>query len=445
MFECAFATSFLPSFSRFTGQGLQNSITRHSLRRRAYCQLNQPKPSHSCNRELPFIAVGVAAISLFFSSPPARAHEFISSPSEVSAPRVWTHKQPSEIRPALKVKLHQSTSADQSGFLIIPADDSSVRPPEGTLLQVEPSNFDDAARPDMRVGALEGPISQSTLPLPRSSGTATYPQHRVTTNSLPKWAAARVRRAVRAPGRLLLFRSRVRPSTLGIVGFGAFTSGSVFLRSVTRKRSMLWRRTASSSRHLTEEQPIGHCSVVCMHIPFCVPDRKSLLDGLSHLADTAYLLTADGMSAAARDAAALLLQEDGLLEDSRKFAPHVDVFLADNIASAERRFSGHVAIEGNRVERISGKSMGYDMSSASKHGQYGVITLVIATTEGVDLCCYDEKSTKVQRLRGALASVQRLHSGDIAGMELRWIPETTESHTLTRAQLADAFPSLRIA
>lgn len=195
----------------------------------------------------------------------------------------------------------------------------------------------------------------------------------------------------------------------------------------------------------TVEKPTGLCSVVCVQIPFCVPDRERLLAGLTRLADTARLMSAEGMAAAARDAAALLLEEGGLLEDSRKFAPYMDVCLADDLMAAERRFSGHVEIESQRIERLSGKIVEYDVSPQAKLGQYGVVTLVIATAVGVDLKCYDERTTVIKRLRTALDAVCRLEGGDVAGMELRWIPENSEARSLTRAQLADAFPCLRVA
>lgn len=198
------------------------------------------------------------------------------------------------------------------------------------------------------------------------------------------------------------------------------------------------------SANETVEKPTGLCSVVYVQIPFCVPEREQLLDRLTRLAGTARLMSAEGMAAAARDAAALLL-EGGLLEDSRKFAPYMDVCLADDLMAAERRFSGHVEIESQRIDRLSGKHVEYDVSSHAKLGQYGVVTLVIATTMGVDLDCYDERTTVIKRLRTALDAVCRLGGGDVAGMELRWIPESAEARSLTRAQLADAFPYLRVA
>ena len=62
--------------------------------------------------------------------------------------------------------------------------------------------------------------------------------------------------------------------------------------------------------------------------------------------------------------------------------------MADTIRSAERRFSGHVLTEEQRIERISGKTLGYDLSPTAKLGQYGVVSLVVATNEGVNLECY---------------------------------------------------------
>lgn len=442
MYAYAFSSSFLPSFSTVCSLCVDDSISiKHPVRRRASCQLGHPKNSRS-NRDLRFIALGVTALSFVFGKPPAQAQVFISTCQDVSASQVWKHLQPSATYDVLKVKpRHTVASVDHGTLSARPAQESPEYRTEGTLLQIEPANLDDSARLDKRAGPVEGPLPQSTLP--SRTGPARYRQHRGSTSSLPKGGSSRLRRAILASDRFLRLRTRVSPSTLGIVGFGAFTSGSVFLRSVTRKVSALASDSATGA-DLGEGKSVGYCSVVCMHIPFCVPERKALLDGLTRIANTASLVTAEGMCAAARDTASLLLQENGLLEDSRKFAPDVDVFLADSIVSAERRFSGHVATEDSRIERISTKTARNDANAGAKMGQYGAITLVIATTDGVDLECYDEKTTKVKRLRAALASVERLHSGDIAGLELRWVPEAADSRFLTGAQLSDAFPSLHV-
>lgn len=187
-----------------------------------------------------------------------------------------------------------------------------------------------------------------------------------------------------------------------------------------------------------------YCSVVCLQIPFCVPERAKLLKGLAELADGACLANADGMAKAARHAARLLLEESGLLEDSSKFAPYMDVFVAENLHEAERRFSAHVEIETQRIQKLAGKKQVHDVSSTARLGEYGVVTLAIATTEGVDLECYNCDATVIRRLRKALDSVGSLREGEVAGMELMWVPETAETRSLTRAQLATAFPALRI-
>lgn len=229
----------------------------------------------------------------------------------------------------------------------------------------------------------------------------------------------------------------MRPATLGLVGFGAFTSGSVFLRSIAQKKNI-------PSTLETVDKPSEMCSIVCMHIPFCVPERKQMLDALTELADSACLVTPNGMAAAARDAAAVLLKENRLLEDSTKFAPSMDICTADDLVLGARRFSGHVEIEKHRIDRISGRHLGYDVSPKAKLGQYGVVTLVIATAVGVNLGCYDDSKALVCRLRSTLDAVCRLRTGEVAGLELRWIPETSDSRSLTRAQLADSFPCLRV-
>lgn len=187
-----------------------------------------------------------------------------------------------------------------------------------------------------------------------------------------------------------------------------------------------------------------YCSVVCLQIPFCVPERGKLLKGLAELADDACLDNAGGMAKAARHASQLLLEESGLLEDSSKFAPYMDVFVAESLREAERRFSAHVEIEAQRIQKLADKKQVQDVSSTARLGEYGVVTLVIASTEGVNLECYNCDATVIRRLRRALDSVGKLGEGEVAGMELMWVPETTENRSLTRAQLAMAFPTLRI-
>lgn len=150
------------------------------------------------------------------------------------------------------------------------------------------------------------------------------------------------------------------------------------------------------------------------------------------------------MACATRAAAALLLQESGLLEDSSKFAPDMELFLADHIGEAERRFNAHVEIEAARVERMIARKMEVDVSSRASLGEYGVVTLVVATTGRVDLGCYDQERAVVERLRGALDSLGRVKPGAVAGMELMWVPEGSDVRSLTRAQMTETFPTLRV-
>lgn len=169
-----------------------------------------------------------------------------------------------------------------------------------------------------------------------------------------------------------------------------------------------------------------------------------MLNGLTELADNSCLVNSQGMASAARAAAALLLRESGLLEDSRKFAPDMEVFLAEHIGEAERRFNAHVEIEAARVEKMIARKMEVDVSSRASLGEYGVVTLVVATTGGVDLACYDEDRAVVERMRWALNSLGRVRPGTVAGMELMWVPEGADVRSLTRAQMAETFPTLRV-
>lgn len=439
----AFSTSFLPLHLQAAGPRFFSQSDVHCPSRFVACRLGAPGPVPKKRIELPSIAAGLTALSLLFAKPPVRACALasiqpqLSFAGERSSGQFATRSSAVAVRPRCPSSRHSQTTRglDVDG-------ESSLMSLEGTLLRIDPESLDGSTISDAVADAAEGHVPINIVP--SQGNVSNYPASPNTVGSLHGMAAARVHRTVRAPDRLLRFRGRVRPSTLGLVGVGAFTSGSVFLRSLTSRSSEM-SENESSSVDLPDCKPSGPCSVVCMQIPFCVPERLQLLAELARLADTACLVTRDGMSTAARDAASLLLEESGLMEDSRKFAPHMDVFLADTILSAERRFSAHVAIEGNRLERLCGKNVGYQLSPTANMGQYGVVTLVVATTEGVDLACYDGRVTVVKRLRAALDAICRLDAGDVAGMELRWVPETTESRSLTRAQLADAFPSLRVA
>ncbi|CAN8062974.1 unnamed protein product [Agarophyton chilense] len=249
-------------------------------------------------------------------------------------------------------------------------------------------------------------------------------------NTIQEWAAVRVRPSI-YPQRTTRALT-MRPAALGLVSVSALTSGSVFLRNATRKRK------PRVSEPIREDQEI--CSVVSIHIPFCVSERENMMGKLQELENNVNLMTPDGMACAARKAAKILLGEGRLLEDSRKFAPKVDVYLAEDMKCAEKRFAGHVEIEAHRIDRIRKCNQRVPPNSR----KYGVATIVVATTEGVDLACYDEKATIICRLRGALDRISRLRAGQVAGLELQWFPEDCRERSLTRAQLCEAFPGLKV-
>lgn len=123
-------------------------------------------------------------------------------------------------------------------------------------------------------------------------------------NALPDWPTPRVQRPIYSLSRLFRLRARVRLATRGLVGFGAFMSGSVFMQSLLEKNDV-------EGADGTMGKPTRLCSVVCVQIPFCVPDRERLLAGLTRLADSAHLMSAEGMAVAARDTAAFFLEEGG--------------------------------------------------------------------------------------------------------------------------------------
>ncbi|KAI0565094.1 hypothetical protein FGB62_22g353 [Gracilaria domingensis] len=293
--------------------------------------------------------------------------------------------------------------------------------PEGTLLRVIPEQI---PRVQKGPGFYQ---SENVQRIPTRSSATTY-QGQMT--PIPELAAVQLRHSM-YPHRNTRVMA-LRPTTLGLFSVSALTSGSVLLRNATRKRK------PRVSEPISEDREI--CSVVSINIPFCVSEREAMMGKLQQLEANANLLNPDGMACAAREAAKILLGEEGLLEDSRKFAPKVDVFLAENMKCAEKRFAGHVEIESHRGDRIQNCSQDAPMSAR----KYGVATIVVATTEGVDLACYNEEATIICRLRGALDRISRLRGGQVAGLELQWIPGGCGERSLTRAQLCEAFPGLKV-
>lgn len=266
--------------------------------------------------------------------------------------------------------------------------------------------------------------------------------------ALPDWSKPGARRGPpKGPGglgassiaRMASTAARAPSSTtVGLVGVGAMTSGSVLIQRM-RRQGRTWLPSNSDDRH---NQLHNECTVVCMQIPFCVHERGTLLTGLNDLIQSQSCRDAAGIAHACRAAARLLQAQTGVMEDSRRFAPHVDMFLAESIKEAERRFSAHVTIEASRIDRVS---KGADDGVTSNDGDYGVVTMVVATTEGVDLHCFDEGMTNCQRLRSALDAVGHLQEGQVSGLELVWVPEDHNKRSLSRSQMLDAYPSLSIA
>lgn len=229
---------------------------------------------------------------------------------------------------------------------------------------------------------------------------------------------------------------RARPAALGLMSVGALTSGSVLMRSL---------RSRDTDDISLASELHNACTVVCMQIPVCVSDRSNLLDALRQLVFTQQCSDAGAMAKACRAAADALRGQEGLLEDSRRFAPHVDIFVAESIAEAERRFCGHVRIEAGRLERLRDDDVGdVTTKNRSGSGDYGIVTMVVATTEGVDLKCYGQDMTNLQRLRAALDAIACIREGEAAGLELLWVPDE-EDRPLNRSQVAKAFPCLNIA
>lgn len=382
----AFANSFLPSLSTGTGRASETKNKQTTLIPRSLNMCSQRTPLSTS----PLLAAAFAAFASFAVRPPMPVRAIQQEADSIA---------PLYISPGFRMEDRNNAQ-------------------EGTLLRVIPA-------PKQERRSL--PIHES--PNWSSPSSATNYQGQV--NTLPEWAAVGVRRAIYSPRNPRL--SPIRQATIGLVSVSAVTSGSVLFRRASRKRI----RYVPNSR--LEDQNV--CSVVSIHIPFCVPERTAMMKKLDELTMSANILTPKGMAEATRSAANLLLDEARLLEDSRKFAPKVDVFLAENMACAEKRFAGHVEIEAHRVDRVKNCSQKRPGKSS---GAYGVVTLVVATTEGVDLACYDEDATTICRLRGALDRISRLQSGQVAGLELQWIPETEGSGSMTRAQLCEVFPGLKV-
>ncbi|PXF48693.1 hypothetical protein BWQ96_01545 [Gracilariopsis chorda] len=382
----AFASSFLPSLS--LGAGFASEITnKQAIPVHPSLSMCSQKPSLSNS---PLLAAAFAALACFSVRPPmpVRAMQY---ETDTTAPLY--------ISPGLHIEGTDTTH-------------------EGTLLRVLPE-------PQQERHSLSAPQSPNLS----SPSSATNYQGQV--NTIPDWAAVGVRRTIYPHRNPRL--SSIRPATIGLVSVSAVTSGSVLFRSVTRKR------IRNVHKSTLEDQDV--CSVVSIHIPFCVPERATMMKKLEELAAIAIILTPEGMAEATRSAANLLLDEARLLEDSRKFAPKVDVFLAENMACAEKRFAGHVEIEAHRIDRVKNCAQ---KNSTKSSGEYGVVTLVVATTAGVDLACYNEDATIICRLRGALDRISRLQSGQVAGLELQWVPESEEKRSLNRAQLCEVFPGLKV-
>lgn len=224
-----------------------------------------------------------------------------------------------------------------------------------------------------------------------------------------------------------MVRMRVRPAL--VVGVGALTGGSVVLR----------KRASKAKQDMTERG----CAVVCLHIPFCVRERSDMVKELERLGDETCLMNPEGMASAARRAASILLQEDGLLEDSSKFSPYLETFVAENIDEAEKRFNAHVEMESHRLKAMEERKRVGDVKKDNKLGDYGVVTMVVATAEGVELGCYNCSEAMVQRLRRAVGTIAEVSEGEVVGLELRWVPEEG-GRTLTRRALAQNYPALRL-
>lgn len=246
-----------------------------------------------------------------------------------------------------------------------------------------------------------------------------------------------------------------RPGAVGLVGGIAITSTTSYL---IRRRRLSQSSSSILSVPTAEQLVSDACTVVCMRIPFCVSERQDLLKNLNGLVESSgSVATPAALAQACRKAANLVENEavTGVLEDSTKFGPHVDVFIAQTFKEAERRFCAHVNIEGDRVEKLTGENAVRDQSNGngvssnnneSKSNDYGVIVMVVATTEGVNLKCYDDDAdvSNLTKLRCALEALRRVKEGEITGLELVWAPEQPSLGGLSRSQMIDAYPGLRI-
>lgn len=439
MNKSAFASTFLPSFNQFAPCD-SIRLPKSSNIPSSALHLNL---SDSLHKPLRKAAVALASLSLVLRPHPAFSHVNAIDESECQCAQTKTTKHTSS-KPAIFVKRQNHASSSPDPFTVTPhQDDESPAPSTGALLMVEPAQGGDSLAP--AVGDTDI-VAQPFLsvPKPRSHKTAKFPPRTDMAKVLPEWAGTRVHRAMHSSERMLRLPIRVRPTTVGLVGVGAFTSGSALLRSGVLKTSAGPGKVKSTVGAECAGSK-GFCTVVCVHIPFCVPDRVRLLQDLSSLEKTVDLSTEDGIAKATCETAALLLEEDGLLEDSRTFAPTLDVFLADSMAVAERRFSGHVVIEESRLEKCNQSSEGSDIPIQAQTGEYGIVTLVVATTDGVNLHCFEEGTTVMKRLRATLECLSLMKCGDVAGLELVWIPDCLNSRSLSKAQLAAAFPNMEVA
>lgn len=400
----SFTTSFFPSHHRLITHhsSLSSSTGATCDAHSAICavrgegsaeQLSTTSRRIRPSYQLSPVAATLAAVAVMFS--------------KISASNASV--DPTTMAPPSKTPLHSLVQHDNC-----PSDTANT---QGTLIRVQPRAAQDTLTDSGEI------LQNQSSP---QSNTSTLPQSAA---GIQGWVSSRFQRTLRASKPV---RARVRPATLGLVGVGAFTSGSALLRSITRNNA---RKRDEPFLSAT-----GVCSVVSMQIPFCVSDRIQMLQTFDGLVKEACIDDAEGMANASRIAATVLLEEEGLLEDSTKFAPYIDVFLAENLASAERRFACQVGTEESRLQKIEG----YKNEESQMQRLYGVTTMIVATTEGVDLECYDEHSTLVSRLRHALDSISKLRAGEVAGLELVWVPEDAKYIPLTRAQISDAYPWLKI-
>lgn len=349
--------------------------------------------------------------------------------------RRHVHEFPSPLNTVLAVKLNQLTHLTQmssSSSLSVPVPIfSSIESPSSVYKQTVQS-------PSIQSDSI---ISSPSSPSEKSSPIVSlYTANASILSDLQAPLSSSRRGPSPSPTSSIPFSFTRRPTFMGLFGGLALTSTSLIIRQRQRRNSPY------NSSIINEQIIHDACTVLCMHIPFCVSERFTLLQNLDNLINTAGACTdAKSLSKACRNVAHVVEKAafSGVLEDSTKFAPHVDVFIAQSFKEAERRFSAHVIIEGERMNRLK------NSPPLTGGGDYGVITMVIATMEGVDLKCYDEDGgcTNLQKLRSALKAIRRLEEGEVAGLELLWVPQKNDSGAvcgLNTIQMQDAYPNLRI-